>query len=265
MTRLQTAVTGVALAAGITYISALSATLHQHYIEAQELTSKYNEVCAKVEESDIQIQEYKEQIAESDTMYISLKQAHITLQARAAQLEAENSTVIGNNKRLLSEIAEMKEQMSEDVEVTTEISDAPTSVVTTELVQPEEESITEVVQETAPAEPSELPAPEPSASTGSVLTAAKGVNYNQWGNKETYYNLNMSQVVANAQARGCVGEYWVRDDGVKMFGNYVIVAANLNNYPRGSFVNTSLGEGIVLDTGGFASKHPNQFDIATNW
>jgi hypothetical protein len=97
------------------------------------------------------------------------------------------------------------------------------------------------------------------------LTKSGGVNYNANGNKETYYNLDMSNVVANAQAQGIEGEYWVRDDGVKMYGDKVIVAANLDVYPRGTTVETSLGKGIVLDTGEFASENPTQFDIATSW
>ena len=83
--------------------------------------------------------------------------------------------------------------------------------------------------------------------------------------KETYYNLNMNGVVSNAQAQGIQGEYWVREDGVKMYGDYVIVAANLDTHPRGSTVETSLGTGIVLDTGGFAASDPNQVDIAVDW
>ena len=97
-----------------------------------------------------------------------------------------------------------------------------------------------------------------------VLTASKGVNY--YGNqKETYYNLPMEGVISIAKSQGIEGEYWVRDDGCKMYGNYIIVAANLDVYPRGSLVETSLGTGIVLDTGGFATSNPNQVDIATDW
>lgn len=96
------------------------------------------------------------------------------------------------------------------------------------------------------------------------LTASAGVNY--YGEqKETYYNLNMSRVVANAQNNGLQGDYWVREDGAKMFGDYVIVAANQDVHPYGSTVETSLGEGIVLDTGGFAAGNPTQVDIATDW
>lgn len=96
------------------------------------------------------------------------------------------------------------------------------------------------------------------------LTASAGVNY--YGEqKETYYNLNMSRVVSNAQGNGLDGEYWIREDGAKMFGDYVIVAANQEVHPYGSTVETSLGEGIVLDTGEFAQYDPYQVDISTDW
>ena len=99
---------------------------------------------------------------------------------------------------------------------------------------------------------------------GPVLSKRKGVVYGPSG-KETYYNLNMSIIVRMMKRRGFDYEYWVRDDGVKMFGDYVMVAANLDRHPRGSLVETSLGTGIVCDTGGFAKRNPTQIDIATTW
>lgn len=100
--------------------------------------------------------------------------------------------------------------------------------------------------------------------TGPRLSRGRGTIHGPSG-KETYYNLNMSGVVSIMRRMGYDYEYWVRDDGVKMFGNYVMVAANLNLRPRGSLVQTSLGMGIVCDTGGFAKKNPTQLDIATSW
>lgn len=96
------------------------------------------------------------------------------------------------------------------------------------------------------------------------LTASKGVNYGPSG-KETYYNLNMNGVVNIMQSMGYNEQYWVREDGVKMYGDYVMVAADLNTHPRGSIVESSLGTAIVVDTGGFASSNPDQLDIATAW
>ena len=99
---------------------------------------------------------------------------------------------------------------------------------------------------------------------GPVLTRSRGTIQGPSG-KETYYNLNMSGVVSIMRRMGYDYEYWVRDDGVKMFGNYVMVAANLNIRPRGSLIQTSLGMGMVCDTGTFAKRNPTQIDIATAW
>lgn len=83
--------------------------------------------------------------------------------------------------------------------------------------------------------------------------------------KETYYDLDMHVVMGNC---GGGGTYTVRADGVKVDheGN-VIVAANLNKYPRCSIVETSLGQGKVYDTGGFAAVEGDYewLDLATDW
>lgn len=101
-------------------------------------------------------------------------------------------------------------------------------------------------------------------SNNSVLTASSGVNY--FGNqKETYYNLDMSGCIQIMKDMGNTDEYWVREDGCKMLGDYIMIAANLNVYPRGSLVETSLGTGIVVDTGEFAESDPYQVDIAVTW
>lgn len=102
---------------------------------------------------------------------------------------------------------------------------------------------------------------------GTVLSRSRGSIYGPSG-KETYYNLNMN-VIVNIMRRLGYSEsaypYWVRDDGVKMLGNYVMVAANFGIRPRGSTIETSLGTGLVVDTGGFASRNPTQLDIAVTW
>lgn len=103
--------------------------------------------------------------------------------------------------------------------------------------------------------------------TGSKLTKSKGVNYGPTG-KETYYNLQMGGVVRIMRNMGfseAEFPYWVRDDGCKMLGDYIMVAANLNVFPRGSTVECSLGWALVCDTGGFAKRNPTQLDIATSW
>lgn len=99
---------------------------------------------------------------------------------------------------------------------------------------------------------------------GPVLTRRAGTVQGPSG-KETYYNLDMSGVIRIMQNQGYDYEYWVREDGVKMYGDYIMCAANLNVHPRGSLVESSLGTCIVCDTGGFASGNPNQLDIAVTW
>lgn len=99
---------------------------------------------------------------------------------------------------------------------------------------------------------------------GPKLTRSKGTNQGPSG-KETYYNLPMGGVIRIMRGIGNNDQYWVREDGVKMLGKYVIIAANLNIRPRGSLVPTSLGMGIVCDTGGFARHNPTQIDIAVAW
>lgn len=106
------------------------------------------------------------------------------------------------------------------------------------------------------------------------LTLSMGVNqYTTTVNgatierKETYYDLPMSGVMTlNARTCGVPATYSVRADGAKVDADgYVLVAANLSRYPRCSIVETSLGPGKVYDTGGFAARNPEQFDLATDW
>lgn len=102
---------------------------------------------------------------------------------------------------------------------------------------------------------------------GEVLTKSKGVVYGPSG-KETYYNLNMTSVINSMRRLGYSEEeypYWIREDGVKMLGDYVMVAANYEIRPKGTIIESSLGYAIVCDTGGFVNNHPTQIDIAVTW
>ena len=103
-----------------------------------------------------------------------------------------------------------------------------------------------------------------SSYSGTKLNAVNGMIEGPSGT-ETYYNLNMSGVVDNMQSMGIQGDYWVRDDGVKMYGDYVMAAANLDTHPYGSIVESSLGTAIVVDTGDFAENDADQLDIAVEW
>lgn len=104
-------------------------------------------------------------------------------------------------------------------------------------------------------------------ANGELLTEYKGV-YVFEGHTETYYNLPMDGIVSVMRGMGFSEEeypYWVREDGCKMLGDYIMVAADLSLHPRGTFVETSLGTGLVCDTGGFVEWNSTNIDIATDW
>lgn len=88
------------------------------------------------------------------------------------------------------------------------------------------------------------------------FTDSQGVSH-----RETYYDLQMNAVMG-----GCGGTYSVREDGAKVDQDgYILIAANYGRYPRCSVVETSMGLGKVYDTGGFAARIPDGFDLATDW
>ncbi|SCW52321.1 hypothetical protein SAMN02910456_01619 [Ruminococcaceae bacterium YRB3002] len=99
------------------------------------------------------------------------------------------------------------------------------------------------------------------------LNKRDGVCYGPSG-RETYYNLDMRPVVQRMRSLGYSAKdypYWVRSDGVKMLGPYVMVAANFRIRPRGTILECSLGTAIVCDTGGFIRWAPKGLDVAVNW
>lgn len=99
------------------------------------------------------------------------------------------------------------------------------------------------------------------------LNRRDGVCYGPSG-RETYYNLDMKPVVQRMRRLGYSAEeypYWVRSDGVKMLGPYVMVAANFRIRPRGTILECSLGTAIVCDTGGFIRWAPRGLDVAVDW
>ena len=84
------------------------------------------------------------------------------------------------------------------------------------------------------------------------------------GHRETWYNLDMSRITRQTdEATGLTNMYNVREDGVKCYGPFVIVAADLNLHPRYTLVNTSLGTGVVLDA--HTATDRETIDIATDW
>lgn len=164
----------------------------------------------------------------------------------------------------------VKRNVKTEMTVTrTEIQAEPTyyEIQTQEsyIEEPEEQIVTMSTETYEPVAYSDT-TPTPSYS-GGCLTPSAGV-FNGPSGKETYYNLPMDGVVNIMRNAGFSEEeypYWVRDDGVKMLGPYVMVAADLSIRPRGSLIESSLGTAIVCDTGGFAASNPTQLDIAVTW
>lgn len=98
------------------------------------------------------------------------------------------------------------------------------------------------------------------------LNKRDGVNsFN--GQKETYYNLPMDKIFQKADANfGKHHKKYVREDGVWMYGPYVVLAVPFDVYPYGTTdIPTSLGPGIALDTGTFALTNKDQIDVAVTW
>ena len=99
------------------------------------------------------------------------------------------------------------------------------------------------------------------------LTMQSGV-FDGPSGKETYYNLDMSRCISIMRNMGYGEEeypVWTRFDGAKMFGDYVMCAAELGSRPKGTILKTSMGWAIVVDTGTFAYGNPSQIDICTTW
>ena len=99
------------------------------------------------------------------------------------------------------------------------------------------------------------------------LTRSGGV-FNGPSGKEKWYNLPMEGVVNIMRGMGydeAFYPYWVREDGVKMLGDYVMCAANTELRPKGSVLETSLGKALVCDHCAEAMKDYTLIDIAVAW
>lgn len=107
---------------------------------------------------------------------------------------------------------------------------------------------------------------EPAWSEGQI-TKERGGCMGPSG-RETYYNLRMDNCVNYMRELGydeLEYPYWIRDDGAKMLGLYVMCAANWKIRPKGTIIPTSLGDAIVVDTGAFVVDYPNGVDLAVDW
>ena len=97
------------------------------------------------------------------------------------------------------------------------------------------------------------------------LTASAGfIKYVTSGGrmaKETWCDLNPNNLAKLMKEQGFDLDFWIREDGGYMYGDYVMVAADIPHmdgteqaaeYRKGDLVETSLGTGIVVDLCGMA-------------
>lgn len=172
-------------------------------------------------------------------------------------LEKKNTELRDDNQQLRLRVDELSTSYVESSDQPVLESENPTLIESAVAFKTENTYMEELGDDGANADTNPVP-------TGDHITPQSGT-FNFEGHTETYYNLDMSVVVQVAQSRGIAGEYHVREDGAKMIGDYIMVAACYDVHPYGSLVNTSLGMGIVVDTGGFVAWNPEGIDIATTW
>lgn len=100
--------------------------------------------------------------------------------------------------------------------------------------------------------------------------------------KETWCDLNPNNLARlMREDHGIELDFWIREDGVYMYGDYVMVAADIPHmdgteqaaeYRKGDLVQTSLGTGMVVDLCGMAeltrkgqTDYDVWYDIYTDW
>ena len=214
-----------------------------------------------------------ERQSELSSLDESMQVAYSDISDIQSQIDAQNnkmSAILADEKKTAEERA-AKEAAVKKASQSTTTKKEPSGSSSTKK---ETEAETKTPETEAPeTEAPETEAPKDNSSNsssswdGTVLSPSHGVVYGPTG-KETYYNLDMSGVVSIMRNMGFSSEdypYWVREDGCKMLGPYIMCAANLDRFPRGTTVESSLGTCLVCDTGGFAASNPTQLDIATNW
>jgi len=214
----------------------------------------------------LQAMDNKEALSENDTNEVQIVDDIGTAAVASYEVEMKTVTKVPTNTQTPAITEEVKE--IKEVEVTPIPTSTPTLTPTPEITEEIVEEIEEVeVEEEIIEDEEEESEVIEYEWTGSVITASGGVNYGPSG-YETYYNLPMGGVIDIMRSAGFDEEeypYWVREDGAKMLGPYIMVAASLDLRPRGSIVECSLGTALVCDTGGFASSNPTQLDIAVDW
>lgn len=176
-------------------------------------------------------------------------------------ITAEESSLLSNYEKYMMSTHDVDDFNKYKGEMDTLVSNLDTRLLDWEAEQQrirEEEARIAKEQEEARQREYSSQAHMGNSSGGGVLTPSGGVNWFN-GFQEKYYNLDMSQVVANAHAMGIQGQYWIREDGVKMLGGYVMVASS--DFAKGTVIQTSLGTAIVVDAG----CPSGVIDVAVSW
>ena len=162
-------------------------------------------------------------------------------------------TFIGGNEQEKIQIAE--NIIEEPVSCVKEIKDKEVPVVTAR-------SSSSIDEDDDEDDSASYSGDEDSSWSGTKLTKSAGVvraSETPSGYRETYYNLNMNGCL-RAMGLDSSG-YGVRSDGVKTYNGYVMVASpNLSKYPKGSYIQTTLGMGYVVDY-----CPSGALDIAVTW
>lgn len=113
----------------------------------------------------------------------------------------------------------------------------------------------------------------PEESLRPIVPTESWYYYDGPNGTEDYYNVPMEETIRVARAKGYSEEnypYWIREDGCKMFGKFIICATDYDVHSYGSIINTSLGKAIVIDTNYTVDKddswhYCSDIDIATEW
>ena len=109
--------------------------------------------------------------------------------------------------------------------------------------------------------------PDPPIPERPHLTKTDGT-FNGPSGTETYYNKDMSRCIQIMRDMGYSEEeypVYIREDGAKMFGPYVMCAADISWRPKGTILETSLGQAIVVDTGAFRYSDSQMIDMCVDW
>lgn len=204
--------------------------------QKQKVQNTQNDILAKSYAAQVEKEQYEAQKKVLDAQYTETKKSSDALSKEQKELIAKQQEARKNYEKALAEQA-AKENAAKAARQKNNASSNRSSSSSTSTA---------------------------SSWNGRKLTRSAG-SVNGPSGKETYYNLPMGGVVNILKGAGVPGDYWVRSDGVKMYGSYVLIAADQSIRPLGSLVETSLGMGIVGDTGSFIYSNRTQIDIAVTW